>query len=237
VKTFSAQLNDLAKRGLSMDLLQQIIGLGPDQGAQIAAALSSSTKDSLNRINSLQAQLTKASGTLGTTSADVLDAGKQAGAGFLAGLKDQRKSIENLMLDIAKGMQSAIRTALRIKPPSRVMMRIGDMTGAGLQIGLVKRIAALYAAAWSAARAMVRGLSSQMSGMADVAPALGGGSVVPLTRSQRLRQAAASTAPGSPRSGGDVVHNHHWEIREVGNAHVTATRVLNRFVLAAGVTG
>ncbi|MER6367453.1 hypothetical protein ABT255_03570 [Streptomyces mirabilis] len=238
VKTFSAQLNDLAKRGLSKDLLQQIIGLGPDQGAQIAAALSSSTKDSLKRINSLQAQLTKASGTLGTTSADVLfDAGKQAGAGFLAGLKDQRKSIEKLMLDIAKGMQAAIRTALRINSPSRVMMRIGDMTGAGLQIGLVKRIAALYAAARSAARAMVRGLSSQMSGMADVAPDLGGGSVVPLTRSQRLRQAAASTTPGSPRSGGDVVHNHHWEIREVGNAHVTATRVLNRFVLAAGVTG
>ncbi|MCX4609368.1 hypothetical protein [Streptomyces mirabilis] len=240
VKKFTAQINSLAKRGLSKALLQQIIGLGPDQGAQLATALSASTSDQLKRLSSLQTQLTKATGTLGNTSADLLfDAGKQAGAGFLAGLQGQRKSIEKLMLDIAKGMQAAIRTALRIHSPSRVMMRLGDMTGAGLQLGLIKRMAALYAASRSAAQALVRGVTSQMSGLADAAPDLGGGNVVPLTRSQRLRQARADgLVPGPGRSAaGDVIHNHHWEIREVGNAHVTAQRVLNRFVLAAGVTG
>ncbi|MFE2492061.1 hypothetical protein ACFXGR_54740 [Streptomyces mirabilis] len=237
VKTFSAQLNDLAKRGLSKDLLQQIIGLGPDHGAQIAAALSSSTKDSLKRINSLQAQLMKASGTLGTTSADVLfDAGQQAGAGFLAGLKGQRKSIEKLMLDIAKGMQAAIRTALKIHSPSRVFMKIGDLTGLGLHLGFLKRLAGLQDASRVAARSLADG-RTQLSGLGG---SVSVGDVLPLTRSQRLRLAGADSAGPASRGrsrSGDVIHNHHWEIWEVGNAHVTAQRVLNRFVLAAGVTG
>jgi phage-related protein len=240
VRKFTAQINNLAKRGLSKDLLQQIIGLGPQQGSEIATVLSQSTKDSLKRLNSLQSQLTKATGTLGTTSADVLfDAGKQAGAGFLAGLKAQRKSIEKLMLDIAKSMQTAIRRALRIKSPSVVMRKLGEMTGLGLQLGLARQIAALEATSRQAAQALVRGVSSQMAGLADVTPSMGG-QVIPLTRSQRLRAAgtdpSAFTGPGRGR-GGDVVHNHHWEIREVGNARVTAQRVLNRFVLAAGVSG
>ncbi|MEU1852945.1 hypothetical protein ABZ499_27680 [Streptomyces sp. NPDC019990] len=241
VRKFTAQINNLAKRGLSKDLLAQIIGLGPQQGAEIATVLSQSTKDSLKRLNNLQAQLTKATGTLGTTSADVLfDAGKQAGAGFLAGLKAQRKNIEKLMLDIAKSMQTAIRRALRIKSPSVVMRKLGEMTGLGLQLGLVRQIAALETASRQAAQALVRGVSSQMSGLADAAPGLGG-NVIPLTRSQRLRASgvdpAALAGLGRTKKGGDVVHNHHWEIREVGNARVTAQRVLNRFVLAAGVSG
>lgn len=197
VKRFTVQINDLAKRGLRKDRLQQIIGLGPEQGSQLATVLSQSTKDSLKRINALQEQLAKASGTLGNTSADVLfDAGKQAGAGFLAGLQGQRKNIEKLMLDIAKGMQSAIRAALKIKSPSRVFMRIGDMTGAGLQIGFVNRIGALAAASRSAGRAMARAVSTQLAGMPDLS-GLGSlaetGPAVPLTRAQRGRQAA--TAP------------------------------------------
>ncbi|MEU7323433.1 hypothetical protein ABZ682_23205 [Streptomyces griseoviridis] len=239
VKKFTAQVNSLAKRGLSNALLQQIIGLGADQGSQLANVLAASTSDQLKRLSSLQAQLAKASGVLGNTSADLLfDAGKQAGVGFLTGLKGQRKNIEKLMLDIAKGMQASIRAALRIKSPSRVMMQIGDMTGAGLQIGLIRRIAALYAASRRAAQAVVRGVTSRMSDLADAAPDLGG-NVIPITRSQRLRQARADGTLPAPRgaSGGGVTHNHHWEIREVGNAQVTAARVLNRFVLAAGVTG
>ncbi|MFF5968286.1 hypothetical protein ACFY64_32090 [Streptomyces collinus] len=238
VRKFTAQINNLAKRGLNKDLLAQIIGLGPVQGAEIAAALSQTSKDSLKRLSSLQSQLSKATGALGTTSADVLyDAGKQAGKGFLAGLKAQRKSIETLMLDIAKSMQAAIRRALRIKSPSVVMRKLGEMTAAGLRLGLVRQMSAVEAASRLAARAVVRGVSSQMAGLADVTPSLGG-QVVPLTRSQRLR--TAGTDPRTParsgrRGGGDVVHNHTWNIREVGNARTTATRVLNRFVLAAGV--
>ncbi|MDX3345871.1 hypothetical protein PV387_03330 [Streptomyces sp. ME02-6987-2C] len=238
MRDFRADLNNLARRGLSKDLLQQIIGMGPEQGAQLADTLANSTKDSLKRLNVLQGQLTKESDSLGKTSADVLfDAGKAASKGFLAGLKAEQKSIEKYMVEIAKRVQKTIRDVLQIRSPSHVMRRLGEMTAAGLQVGLAKRMTALERAAGAAARAVVRAVTAEMAGMPDVGPV---GGVEPLTRSQRLRRAAADgTAPPAPGRGrtGDVIHNHHWEIREVGDAHVTAKRVLNRLVLAAGVSG
>ncbi|WP_282795058.1 hypothetical protein [Streptomyces sp. CC224B] len=177
VRRFTAQINNLARRGLFKDLLAQIIGLGPQAGSEIATVLSRSTKDSLKR-----------------------------------------------------------RRALRIKSPSLVMRRLGEMTGLGLERGLLGRITALEAASRRAAQSLVRGVSSHLTGLAGATPALGGGTVVPLTRSQRLRQSGLDPAALGER-GGDVIHNHHWGIREVGDSRVTAQRVLNRFVLAAGVTG
>jgi phage-related protein len=239
VNKFSNDLDKLARRGLRKDLLEQIVGLGPKQGAQLADVLASATGGSLKRINDLQAQLAKASTALGRTSADVLfDAGKQASKGFLAGLEAERKSIERLMLQIARALQKSIRNALGIRSPSVVMRRIGEMTMAGLQAGLVRRVGALEKAASSAARAMVHAVSSQMSDVPDFGA--GGGGVAPLTTSQRLRLAdggGTALASRRARTGGDVIHNHTWNIREVGNARVTAQRVLNQFVLAAGVAG
>ncbi|GGQ50286.1 hypothetical protein GCM10010250_22370 [Streptomyces althioticus] len=234
VRGFSADLNKLARRGLRKDLLEQIIGLGPEQGAQMAEVLASTTGDQLKRINALQTTLSKVSTTFGRTSADVLfDAGKQASKGFLAGLEAERKGIERLMVQIAKALQKSIRSALGIRSPSVVMRRIGEMTMAGLQVGLVRRLSALEASAGTAARTMVRAVSSEMAGM----PGFGAGEVVPLTRGRRLsRNTDDWLAPGRGRAGGDVVHNHTWNIREVGDAHVTAKRVLDRFVLAAGVS-
>jgi phage-related protein/uncharacterized protein YoxC len=242
VKTFSAQLNNLAKRGLSKALLQQIVSLGPVQGAQIAAALAGSTKDALKRLNGLQGQLSKASTSLGNTSADVLfDAGKQAGKGFLTGLQAQRKSIERLMLDIAKGMQSAIRTALKIHSPSLVMRRLGAFTGAGLELGLVDRMAGIMRASTAAARSMVDAVAGQFGLLPGrVSSSLGavgdlGAGVVPLTRAQRVRQAGAASAAGGGQFGAGTTINNHFEIREVGDGHVTAHRVVNRLVYAAGL--
>ncbi|MET7720697.1 hypothetical protein [Streptomyces mirabilis] len=241
VKRFSSQLNNLASRGLRKDLLQQLVGLGPQQGAELATALASATKDQLKRLNSVQAELTKASGTLGNTSADVLfDAGKQAGKGFLTGLQGQRKSIEKLMLDIAKGMQSAIRTALKIHSPSLVMRRIGEYTGAGLELGLVQRMAGIMRASTAAARSMVDAVAGQFGLLPGrVSSSLGAvgdlGAVVPLTRAQRARQAGAAAAAGGSRFGSGTTINNHFEIREVGDGDVTAHRVVNRLVYAAGL--
>ncbi|QNT94961.1 hypothetical protein HEP81_04689 [Streptomyces griseofuscus] len=239
VKTFTAEVNRLAKRGLSKSLLQQVIGLGPEQGASIAAALSSATSDQLKRLNNLQGQLSKASTTLGNTGADLLyDSGAQAAKGFLAGLKGQQKAIEKLMLDIAKGMQTAIKAALHIKSPSRVFMHIGDMTGLGLHIGFLRRLAGLQDASRVAARNLADGVTAQLTGLGGRG---GDGVVIPLTRMQRARQAAAdgtaaATARGARAAGGGLQMTNYWTINEVGDAHMTAHRVLNRLVLAAGVS-
>ncbi|MGC4947695.1 phage tail protein [Streptomyces sp. DT224] len=240
VKAFTSQIASLAKRGLRKDLVEQLIGLGPDQGAAVASALSKASKAQLARINDLQGQLAKSAGKFGNTSADLLyDAGKKAGDGLLAGLKAQKKSIQDLMLDIAKGMQTAIRKALKIHSPSLVMRRIGDMTGAGLVVGLLRQVSAITAAARQAARAMVGGVSSQLGSMPALTPAFGNfadprSPGVALTRAQRLRQTGASGTPRSGSQGSTSTRTitNNFEIHEAGDGHVTAHRVINRMALA-----
>ncbi|WP_405759427.1 phage tail tape measure protein [Streptomyces sp. NBC_01420] len=235
VKKFTSQINNLARRGLRKDLLQQIIGLGPEQGAQLATTLSGATKDTLKRINGLQGQLTSATTALGRTSADILyDSGKDAAKGFLAGLKGQQTAIEKLMLDIAKGMQQAIRSALKIKSPSRVMMHLGDMTGAGFHLALLRRFRVVAADAGAAARSLADSVGGELSGLGRLTD---GGTVTPLTRRRQpsAQDAVAALLHGRPRPGAGTTITNHFDIREVGDGHVTAQRVVSRLVQAAGL--
>jgi hypothetical protein len=231
MRNFRADLDKLARRGLSKDLLAQIIGMGPDQGAQLADTLANSTRDSLKRLNTLQGQLSKESTALGRTSADVLfDAGANAGKGFLAGLKAEQKAIERYMTEIAKRVAKTIRDVLKIRSPSRVMRYLGSMTGAGLRLGLLGELAALQKTSASAARRVADGVSAELSAM--------GSEVIPLTRLQRARQAAAGAGGGAGRrDGGTTVINNNVTIREVGDGRVTAQRVINRIAFEAGVMG
>ncbi|MER6978884.1 hypothetical protein ABT317_18245, partial [Streptomyces carpinensis] len=64
-----------------------------------------------------------------------------------------------------------------------------------------------------------------------------------LTRSQRGRgpddppMTVGRGARAAAAAGGGLQMTNHWTINEVGDAHMTAHRVVNRLVLAAGVTG
>jgi hypothetical protein len=139
IRSFTANVKKLAGLGLRKDLLRQILELGPEQGAAYAAALSQGGKAGVNEINKIQGQIAGAAKSLGRIGADRLfDSGKNAGKGFLEGLKGQRKSIEKLMLDIARGMQRAIRKALGIKSPSTVMADVGRNTLLGLTQGIAR---------------------------------------------------------------------------------------------------
>ncbi|MEW2568301.1 hypothetical protein [Streptomyces sp. NPDC047070] len=253
IDNFRAKIAQLAQRGLRKDLLRQLIGLGPEQGAELAAVLARQSKASLKKINSLQRELTISSTDLGKVAADILfDSGKLAGEGFLEGLKGQRKAIEKLMLDIAKGMQRSIRAALDIRSPSHVFARIGELTGVGLQVGLLGQLGALQKAARTAARSVVTSVSSELGKMAGMG-ALGGpdfgsgGNVIPLTRAQRSRQRAESSGlagalknigsksgGGQPASAGRVVNNT-INIHEVGNGRATAHRLVTRLAVAGGL--
>ena len=204
VKQFDKQVKALAGRGLRKDLLEQVIGLGPQQGAALAAALSQASGGTLKQVNALQAQLAAASTKLGTDSADVLfDAGKQAGRGFLEGLKGQQKAIEALMLDIARGMQRAIRTALKIKSPSQVFADIGGLTGEGLEGGFLERLAALQDAARTAAQGITFAVASELERLpALVAASLGtlGAQIIAQIKSGLPAQ-ARSFIPGFAEGG------------------------------------
>jgi trimeric autotransporter adhesin len=176
IREFISRINVLRKKGLSKDLLAQIIGMGPEAGLEFANVLSRQSAESLKEINRLQGQINKASTNLGKLSADALfDAGKQSGRGFLAGLAGQQKQIEQLMLSIAKSMQKAIRKALGIKSPSTVMAEVGRQSTLGLAAGLVDRLPAVD-------QAMSR-VAGRVAGVRPTGPALSVGTTRTATAS------------------------------------------------------
>ncbi|WP_431729963.1 phage tail tape measure protein [Verrucosispora sp. TAA-831] len=136
-KAFAQNMKTLAKRGLAGDLLQQLAEAGPVAGAATAAALAGATDAELAQLNQLAKELDKTATATGNTVADALySAGIKAAKGLVAGLKAQEKAIEAQMLRIAKGMAKAIKKALKIKSPSRVMRDLMGWVGRGAALGL-----------------------------------------------------------------------------------------------------
>ncbi|MHA4776077.1 phage tail protein [Streptomyces sp. MSC1_001] len=134
---FAAQLAALRKKGLRSDLIAQIAEAGVEQGSAAAAALANASKGQISQINATQAQLVAAATKAGNTAGDAMyGAGIQAAKGLVKGLQREQSAIERQMLLIAKGMQAAIRKALGIRSPSRVMAALGQYIPAGLVRGI-----------------------------------------------------------------------------------------------------
>jgi hypothetical protein len=134
---FAKNLDRMRRNGVRADLIAQIAQAGVEQGGSAAAALAAATPQQVKQINKEQGALIKAAGHAGTSAGDAMyGAGIQAGKGLVAGLKAQQKTIEQQMLRIALGMSKAIRKALGIKSPSRVMARVGAYTAEGLRQGI-----------------------------------------------------------------------------------------------------
>lgn len=200
IKAFTANVTKLQKKGLNKDLLRQILEMGPEQGAAFAKSLAGADKATIKQYNSLNTKISSASSKLGKTGADLLyDSGKQAGKGFLTGLKAQQKDIEKLMLSIAKGMQKAIKRALGIKSPSRVMAAVGRMTLLGLQDGITRNVPVVQTAMRKVAATVATGIPAAISAPGVSTPALAVGT-------QRSSTAAATT----------TVHEHHYHFENKG---------------------
>ncbi|MFF8839573.1 phage tail tape measure protein [Streptomyces sp. NPDC015130] len=136
-KRFAEQLAILKKKGVRADLIAQIAQAGVEQGGAAAAALASASSGQIAQINSTQKQLVDAATKAGTVAGDAMyGAGIQAAQGLVHGLEVQQKQIEKQMLKIAMSMQAAIKKALGIRSPSRVMATLGQWIPAGLVRGI-----------------------------------------------------------------------------------------------------
>ncbi|MFD5682203.1 phage tail tape measure protein [Streptomyces bacillaris] len=136
-QAFAQQLAALRKKGLRADLIEQIASAGVEQGAYAASALANASKSQIKQVNAAQSALVKAAGSAGATAGDALyGSGIRAAQGLVKGLQAEQKAIERQMLTIAKGMQKAIKKALGIKSPSRVMALIGRFIPQGLAEGI-----------------------------------------------------------------------------------------------------
>ncbi|HEX5595923.1 MAG TPA: peptidoglycan DD-metalloendopeptidase family protein [Micromonosporaceae bacterium] len=157
LKKFGANLQTLAKRGLSKVLLQQLITAGPEQGAAYAQALVDATPDMLKKINTTQASIDKATVGFGKDAADAMyDAGVNSGKGYLTGLASTQKAIEAQMAKIAKSIQKTIKVELKIKSPSRILEALGRFTGLGFARGVERTVPDAQAAAVRMAGAVRR---------------------------------------------------------------------------------
>ncbi|MEU6168096.1 phage tail tape measure protein [Streptomyces tanashiensis] len=136
-KQFAAQLAALKKRGVRADLIAQIAQAGVEQGSAAAAALATASSGQIKQINSTQDQLVKAATQAGNTAGDAMyGGGIRAAQGLVKGLQTQQSVIERAMLLIAKGMERALKKALGIRSPSRVMAAVGQYIPAGLVRGI-----------------------------------------------------------------------------------------------------
>ncbi|MFJ2183455.1 phage tail tape measure protein [Streptomyces anulatus] len=136
-QAFDAHLAALRKKGLRADLISQIAQAGVEQGASAAAALATASQAQIKQANTNQAALVRAAGNAGATAGNAMyGAGIQAGQGLVRGLQREQAAIERQMLKIATGMQKAIKKALGIKSPSRVMALIGRFIPRGLVAGI-----------------------------------------------------------------------------------------------------
>lgn len=137
IKKFQSDLAALTKRGLNKASLEQIVSQGIEQGGALASALADSSNTTLNQINDTTKAINTAAAKLGKSTADLFfDSGKNAGKGFLEGIKGQQSEITKLMTKIAKDAAAAVRKTLKIKSPSKVMEGLGAFTIEGFLQGI-----------------------------------------------------------------------------------------------------
>ena len=137
INQFSEAIKRLGRLGLSKNLLNQIIQMGPQQGLQVATALLDGPLSVIRSMNQTQNAINSAAGGLGMTAANLMyDSGSQAGKGFLSGLQAQQKNITKLMDQIAKSMVDTIEKDLKIHSPSLVTTEHGEMFALGLANGM-----------------------------------------------------------------------------------------------------
>ncbi|MEV0115881.1 phage tail protein [Streptomyces sp. NPDC050844] len=136
--SFAGALASLKKKGLSKDLLAQIAESGIEGGGlETAEALMRASKSEIADMNKLQGQIAKSAKAAGTTAADAMyGAGIKAAEGLVKGLQKKQDAIEKQMMRIAKSMEKAIKRALGIRSPSKVMEQIGDHTAQGFAQGI-----------------------------------------------------------------------------------------------------
>ncbi|MGW5928086.1 phage tail tape measure protein [Streptomyces anulatus] len=154
VKLFESQIKSLSKKGLSQDLISQLVAMGPD--SQLAGVVAGASKGQIKTLNGLAKSGNSLSTSYGRTMADAMfDAGKDAGRGFLAGLIGQEKAIQAQMAKLGAGAVKAIRRALDSRSPSRETEAVGMDTGAGLLIGILNSVPKVKAGAARLGRAAI----------------------------------------------------------------------------------
>ncbi|EAG4837448.1 tail tape measure protein [Listeria monocytogenes] len=138
IKAFQANVEKLRKKGVSKDIINNILESGVENGSSYAQALAKSDAKTIKAINSTQNQINSASKAMGNTAANAMySAGINAAKGLINGLNSQKKQLEKTAKSIANTITNSVKKALKIHSPSRVAIELGKFFTGGLGNGVL----------------------------------------------------------------------------------------------------
>lgn len=141
LKTFAGLIKSMLVAGFPAALVQEVANLGSTNGIAVAQALLSGSKTQISGVVSAFGDITTSANTIGQAIGDALyNPGIAAQRGLLKGLLDD-KGITEAGGKLAKKLTKAIRKALHIHSPSKLMAaQVGVPTGQGIGVGTLAAI-------------------------------------------------------------------------------------------------
>jgi hypothetical protein len=197
ISSFASKLGKLQKRGLSGTILQEIAGMGTEEGIRAADALLAGSDWNIKELNTQYRRIETYSQKAGLqVTKGFYDGGVNAAKGLVQGLEDQQDAIEKQMLKIANGMQTALKKALGIHSPSRVLRKLMHHVGDGGVLGLEDKRPEMEAAMTSLVSVPQASFGS-WSGMVPSSSAHGSAPVMELSAADRALMTEFITASQS----------------------------------------
>ncbi|MBC6148207.1 tape measure protein [Listeria innocua] len=142
IKDFNNNIKKLRSKGVSKDIIEDILNAGVEQGSNYARALAEADTKTIRSINSTQNQINSAAKSMGNTASDSMyKAGIDAAKGLVKGLNSQKAALDKTATSIGNSMVTAIKKALKIHSPSRVMRdEVGKFIPAGISEGMLRGV-------------------------------------------------------------------------------------------------
>ncbi|EIL6857743.1 tape measure protein [Listeria monocytogenes] len=142
IKDFNNNIKKLRSKGVSKNIIEDILNAGVEQGSNYARALAEADSKTIKSINSTQSQINSAAKAMGNTASDSMyKAGIDAAKGLVKGLNSQKAALDKSATAIGNSMVTAIKKALKIHSPSRVMRdEVGKFIPAGISEGMLRGV-------------------------------------------------------------------------------------------------
>lgn len=136
---YEENIMKLVDLGLSQEAIDDIMSQGVKAAsATVKYLLDGADEDTIAAINASMKAIEEVGERLGETLGnEYYQAGVDAAEGLLNGLKSKEEELMDLISDIGEKLAEAMKKALEIKSPSRVMFAIGNFTMQGLINGMV----------------------------------------------------------------------------------------------------
>lgn len=128
-RRFQRLLRKMRRQGFRANVIGQVAQAGPEEGFDTAKALANARGSEVRRINQSFVGIHKAATNFSKEMGRKLyGAGIQAARGVVRGLRDRRRQIQRTMRDIARGLIKAMKDALEMRSPSKVLQRMGALS-------------------------------------------------------------------------------------------------------------